>query len=47
MTEDQLKEIIRECIQYILGQDNSNLKLDYNNFREKLKLELSEKNQER
>lgn len=43
MTEDQVKEIIRSCIQYILGQDNSNLNLEYNNFRENLKLELMEK----
>ncbi|MBU3171136.1 caspase family protein [Clostridium estertheticum] len=44
MTEDQVKEIIRTCIQYVLGQDDSNLQLEYGNFREKLKLELIEKN---
>ncbi len=44
MTEDQAKEIIRVCIQYVLGQDNSNIKLEYNNFRDNLKLELIEKN---
>lgn len=45
MTEDQVKEIIRTCIQYVLGQDDSNLNLEYNNFRDKLKLESIEQQQ--
>ena len=46
MTEDQAKEIVRCCIQYVLGQDNSNLNLEYNNFRDNLKLQLIENNKE-
>ncbi|NFO67026.1 hypothetical protein FDC27_08645 [Clostridium botulinum] len=45
MTEDQVKEIIRGCIQYILGQDDSNLNLEYNDFRNKLKLESIDQQQ--
>ncbi|KEH89317.1 hypothetical protein Z967_10680 [Clostridium novyi A str. 4540] len=45
MTEEQVKEIIRTCIQYILGQDDSNLNLEYNNFRDRLKLEQIDKTQ--
>ncbi|WP_099192378.1 hypothetical protein [Tepidibacter mesophilus] len=40
MPEDDAKNILRTCIQYILGQDNSNLKLNYNDFRNRLKLEV-------
>ncbi|MDF2882890.1 MAG: hypothetical protein K0R54_3447 [Clostridiaceae bacterium] len=45
MTEDQVKEIIRACIQYVLGQDDSNLHLEYNNFRDKLKIESIDEKQ--
>ena len=38
--------VIITCIKYILGQDNSNLKLEYNNFRENLKLHIVVENSE-
>ena|SRR5665648_109559 len=38
--------VIITCIKYILGQDNSGLKLEYNNFRDKLKKNIVEENSE-
>ncbi|HBF4581473.1 TPA: caspase family protein [Clostridioides difficile] len=39
MSEDELKLVIRACVQYVLAYDDSHLKLEFVNFREKLKME--------
>ncbi|MEG1131301.1 MAG: caspase family protein [Romboutsia sp.] len=44
MSEEELKSVIRPCIQYILAQDDSNLTLEFVNFRERLKNEYIESN---
>lgn len=46
MSEEELKSVIRPCIQYILAQNDSNLKLEFVNFRERLKNEYIESGSE-
>lgn len=47
MSQTESDFVIRACVQYILGYDNSEIKIEYGDFRTSLKQELFEKNTER
>lgn len=44
MDKSSADTIIITCVKYILGQNNSNLKFEYNNFRDSLKLKVINEN---
>lgn len=46
MTEEEIKSIIRTCVQYVLAYNDSNLNLEFSDFRNKLKMECIESDSE-